>query len=127
MLRSAVAHGQTDGPWLTWLADPSSTALIRQLEAGQPEDLRSAKLSPTANEAARLLGVAEVANRPAVPDLGRPAEAGGLVSRAAAGATDAVLSPLMVSAAVLVSLIGVAVVITAAVRWRRISPWRDVD
>ncbi len=47
--------------------------------------------------------------------------------RTAAGATGAVLSPAVLAAAVVVSLVGVAAVIAATRRWRRVSPWRNGD
>jgi hypothetical protein len=45
----------------------------------------------------------------------------------AAGATGAILSPALVGTALVVSLVGVAAIVTAARRWRRVSPWRDTD
>jgi hypothetical protein len=49
------------------------------------------------------------------------------VLETAAGATSALLSPAALAAAVGVSLIGAAVIGVAARRWRRVSPWRDLD
>ena len=47
----------------------------------------------------------------------------GAVLSSAAGAATAVLGPVALTSAVLVSLIGIGVVGVAARRWRRISPW----
>ncbi len=44
----------------------------------------------------------------------------------AAGATTALLSPGVLAAAIVVSLLGFAVVAFAARRWRRVSPWHDI-
>ncbi len=44
----------------------------------------------------------------------------------AAGATTALLSPGILAAAIVVSLLGFAVVTFVARRWRRVSPWHDI-
>jgi hypothetical protein len=45
----------------------------------------------------------------------------------AAGATEAVLSPAVIGVALAVSVLGVTGMVVATRRWRRISPWRNVD
>ncbi|MCU0234052.1 MAG: hypothetical protein MUE90_08500 [Thermoanaerobaculales bacterium] len=42
-----------------------------------------------------------------------------------AGAAAAVIDPVLVGAAATFGLLGLAGVVTAALRWRKISPWRD--
>jgi hypothetical protein len=45
----------------------------------------------------------------------------------AAGATTALLSPGVLAAAIVVSLLGFGVVAFAARRWRQVSPWHDIE
>lgn len=49
------------------------------------------------------------------------------VFNTAAGATTALLSPGVLAAAIVVSLLGFAVVAFVARRWRRVSPWHDIS
>jgi hypothetical protein len=42
-----------------------------------------------------------------------------------AGAAAAVIDPVLVGAAATLGLLGLAGVVTTALRWRKISPWRD--
>ncbi len=44
----------------------------------------------------------------------------------AAGAATALLSPGILAAAIVVSLLGFGVVSVVARRWRQVSPWRDI-
>ena len=45
----------------------------------------------------------------------------------AAGATTALLSPGVLATAIVVSLLGFAVVAFVARRWRQVSPWHDIS